>query len=130
VSYAVCILFFNIIGGIGLTTIFTSYEEAGYALFASVPILLAGLLFACFRKITLPLILDVIGSGCYIYAMGVIYAIPHEVYPKYMTEPVASRHLPGIIFSILLVILCVINYLMKEKKPPERKTLSDSERII
>ena len=142
---AVISLFLNCAGGFALAFMVESssdvFYKCGIALLVSSAFLIAGTVVACFKKVWIPLIFNVIGTACYIYAVSEIYAIPNTMRPKTDTEPLAERHLFTVIVTLLLFALTVLNYL-DEKNVSKRnekrrlkaeklaKKLSDDEKIV
>lgn len=142
---AVISLFINSVGGFALAFMVESssdvFYKCGVALLASSAFLIAGTVVACFKRVWVPLILNIIGTACYIYAVSGIYAIPNSMRPKTDTEPLAERHLFTVIVTLLLFALTVFNFL-DEKNVSKRnekrrlkaekigKKLSDDEKII
>lgn len=142
---AVISLFINSIGGFALAFMVESssdiFYKCGIALLASSAFLIAGTVVACFKKVWIPLIFNIIGTACYIYTVSEIYAIPNSMRPKTDTEPLAERHLFTVIVTLLLFALTVFNYL-DEKNVSKRnekhrlkaeklgKKLSDDEKLI
>lgn len=117
------------------------YTACGIALIASTVFLASGTAFACFKKVWLPVIFNVIGTICYIYTVSEIYAIPNTLIPKQNTEPLAERHLLTVIVTVLLFALAVFNYFddanvdkrnkkRRLKTERENRKLSDDEKII
>ncbi|MDE6762179.1 MAG: hypothetical protein K2J73_00655 [Oscillospiraceae bacterium] len=142
---AVISLCVNFAGGFALAFMVESsshvFHKCGIALLASSAFLIAGTVVACFKKVWIPLIFNIIGTACYIYTVSEIYAIPNTMRPKTDTEPLAERHLFTVIVTLLLFMLTVFNYL-DEKNAAKRnekrrlkaekldKKLSDDEKII
>lgn len=142
---AVISLFINSVAGFALAFMVKSssdvFYKCGIALLASSVFLIAGTVVACFKKVWIPLVLNIIGTACYIYTVSEIYAIPNSMRPKTDTEPLAERHLFTVIVTLLLFALTVFNYL-DEKNAAKRnekrrlkaekigKKLSDDEKII
>ncbi len=132
-------VFINTAGGIAL--IINNYSECGIALLSSTVLLAAGTVIACFKKVWLPVILNVIGTVCYIYTVSEIYAIPNELIPKQSTEPLAERHLLTVIVTLLLFLFALLNYFDEKntekrnkkrrlKSERENRKLSDDEKIV
>lgn len=117
------------------------FRKCGTALLISSVFLIAGTVIACFKKVWVPLIFNIIGTAFYIYAVSGIYSIPNTLRPKTDTEPLAERHLLTVIVTVLLFALTVFNYL-DEKNVSKRnekrrlkaenlsKKLSDDEKIV
>lgn len=142
---AVISLCLNSAGGFALAFMVESasdiFRKCGTALLISSAFLIAGTVIACFKKVWIPLIFNIIGTACYIYAVSEIYSIPNTLRPKTDTEPLAERHLLTVIVTVLLFALTVFNYL-DEKNVSKRnekrrlkaenlsKKLSDDEKII
>lgn len=138
-------LFINSAGGFALAFLVESssdiFRKCGTALLVSSAFLIAGTVAACFKKVWIPLVLNIIGTACYIYTVSEIYAIPNSMRPKTDTEPLAERHLFTVIVTLLLFALTVFNYLdeknvSKRNEKRRRKAeklgqkLSDDEKLI
>ncbi len=132
-------LFINTAGGIALAI--NGYSACGIALIASTVLLASGTAAACFKKVWIPVVFNVIGTICYIYTVSEIYAIPNTLIPKQNTEPLAERHLLTVIVTVLLFALAVFNYFddtnvdkrnkkRRLKAEKENRKLSDDEKII
>ena len=137
--------FINIMGGIGfcffVKTTDETYANCGVCLFISSAFLIFGAITACFKKVWIPFIANIIGSAFYIYTVSRIYAIPNTLIAKTTTEPLAERHLLTVIVTVLLFALTVFNYFdeknadkrnvkRKEKQDKLNRTLTDEEKII
>ncbi len=129
----------NIMGGIAFCL--NDYENCGIALFISSFFLVFGTVLACFEKVWLPVIFNIIGTASYIYTVSKIYAIPNTLIPKMSTEPLAERHLFTVIVTVLLAVLTVFNFFTdknveKRQKKRARKfnkesrSLKDNEKIL
>lgn len=142
---AVISLFINSVGGFALAFLVESssdiFYKCGVALLISSAFLVVGTVFACFQKVWVPLIFNIIGTACYIYTVSGIYSIPNEMRPKADTEPLAERHLLTVFVTILLAILVFLNYFSEknaEKRNKKRaakygrdnRKLSDNEKIL
>lgn len=138
-------LFINSAGGFALAFLVESssdiFRKCGTALLVSSAFLIAGTVAACFKKVWIPLVLNIIGTACYIYTVSEIYAIPNSMRPKTDTEPLAERHLFTVIVTLLLFALTVFNYLDEKnvsKRNEKRRLkaeklgqkLSDDEKLI
>lgn len=119
----------------------TDRTDLGIPLILSSAFLIAGTVIACFKKVWLPVIFNIIGTVSYIYTVSKIYAIPNSVIPKLDTEPLAERHLLTVIVTVLLFALAVFNFFDKSnaekrdkkrrlKEEKENRKLSDSEKIV
>lgn len=144
-AVAIISLFMNSAGGFALAFLVESssdiFRKCGIALLISSAFLIAGTVVACFKKVWIPLIFNIIGTACYIYTVSGIYSIPNTLRPKTDTEPLAERHLMTVIVTLLLFMLTVFNYL-DEKNVSKRnekrrlkaeqltKKLSDDEKLI
>lgn len=137
--------YFNILGGIALSFVVESekqdYFNFGMCLLVSSAFLMSGTVIACFKKVWLPVIFNVIGTLFYIYTVSGIYAIPNELVPKQQTEPLAERHLFTVIVTVLLFAFAVFNFFDAEnvckrdrkrrlKEETENRELSDSEKLV
>lgn len=144
-AVAIISLFMNSAGGFALAFLVESssdiFRKCGIALLVSSAFLIAGTVVACFKKVWIPLIFNIIGTACYIYTVSEIYSIPNTLRPKTDTEPLAERHLMTVIVTLLLFTLTVFNY-FDEKNVSKRnekrrlkaeqltKKLSDDEKLI
>lgn len=142
---AVISLCINTAGGFAFAFLVESssdiFRKCGIALMVSSAFLIAGTVVACFKRVWVPLVLNIIGTACYIYTVSEIYAIPNTLRPKTNTEPLAERHLLTVIVTVLLFALTVFNYLDEKnvKKRSEKrrlkeealnKKLSDDEKLL
>lgn len=142
---AVISLCINMAGGYAFAFLVESssdiFRKCGIALMVSSAFLIAGTVVACFKRVWIPLVLNIIGTACYIYTVSEIYAIPNTLRPKTATEPLAERHLLTVIVTVLLFALTVFNYLDEKnvKKRSEKrrlkeealnKKLSDDEKLL
>ena len=145
IAAAIISLCINTAGGFALAFMVESssdiFRKCGIALMVSSAFLIAGTVVACFKKVWIPLVLNIIGTACYIYTVSEIYAIPNSLRPKTDTEPLAERHLLTVIVTVLLFALTVFNYLDEKnvKKRSEKhrlkeealnKKLSDEEKLL
>jgi hypothetical protein len=142
ISFLVFILFVNGGGAYGFLFLSEGYEPAGIALLLSVPILLSGLILVFYKKSVLPAILDIIGSGCFIYAIGYIGQIPvYDTTQRLIIEGLSRRHHPAIVFTVLLLFMCAVNYILPEnvnrrdgkkdtQKSAKERSLRDEEKIL
>lgn len=117
------------------------FNSMGTGLFLSSFFLITAVVIVFFKKVWLPLILNFIGSGFYIYTVSKLYGIPNTALPETVTEPLAERHLLTIIVTLLLIALVILNYFdesnitkrmkinNKQKEQNERK-LTDEEKIL
>ncbi|MDE5993670.1 MAG: hypothetical protein K2G87_11545 [Oscillospiraceae bacterium] len=131
IAVAIISLFINTAGGFALAFMVESssdiFRKCGIALMVSSAFLIAGTVVACFKKVWIPLVLNIIGTACYIYTVSKIYAIPNSLRPKTDTEPLAERHLLTVIVTILLFALTVFNFLDEKnvKKRSEKRRLKE-----
>lgn len=139
--------FNNIMGGIAILiqdytkSAVGDYSFCGTALLISSALLIAGTVLAAFQKVWLPAVLDIIGTGFYIYTVKTFYSIPNELIPKENTEPFAERHLLTVFVTVLLTVLIFLNYFseentekrnkkLAEKHDKNNRKLEDSEKIL
>lgn len=136
---AICCLGLNLMGGFAF--IANGYEKCGYALFFSSALLSAAVILGCFKKVILPVILDIFGSAGYIYTLSVLNAIPNTKIPKASTEALMANHYPTIIVTVLIILLAVFNFMQEDavekrrkakaaKTAAENRSLNDNERIL
>lgn len=117
------------------------FTSMGNGLFLSSLFLITATVIAFFKKVWIPFILNIIGSGFYISTVSKLYDIPNTQLPETVTEPLAERHLLTIIVTVLLIALVILNYFdetnvikrndakKKQKEQNERK-LTDEEKIL
>lgn len=110
------------------------FNSMGTSLIFSSIFLITATAISCFKKVWIPFILNIIGSGFYINTVSKIYAIPHTQLPKERTEPLAERHLLTVIVTLLLIALVILNYFDKsnvEKRlNAKRKKAEQNERKL
>ncbi|MGN0587571.1 MAG: hypothetical protein ACI4JF_09820, partial [Oscillospiraceae bacterium] len=104
----ICCLGLNLMGGSAF--IANGYEKCGYALFISSALLTAATVLGGFKKVILPVILDIFGSAGYIYTLSVLNAIPNTKIPKESTETLMAYHYPTIIVTVLIILLAFFNF--------------------
>lgn len=145
-SAAVFSGFNNIMGGIAIliqdfSNSVTDFSFCGTALLISSAFLIAATVLAAFQKVWLPAVLDIIGTGFYIYTVKTFYEIPNELIPKTTTEAFAERHLLTVFVTVLLAVLIFLNYFSDkntekrskrraEKHNKNNRKLNDSEKIL
>ena len=121
-AFAVCCLFLNLMGGIGLMS--NNYTDIGRALIISVVLLGLSLLLAFFRN-----------------RISVLNGIPNATVPKESIEVLTSRIYPAIIVTVLLAIAVFADIFSYERsvKRAERKnaklkeknrSLKEDEKIV
>lgn len=133
--------FYNIFGGIGL--ILNEFEFSGTCFIISSVLLIAATVFACFEKIIVPTIMNIIGSGFYIYAISVLtLAKETAVSAKSAAiDNVLGNHYPSIIVTVLIFSLIFCNYFTAkncekraknklEKYNKTERALTDDEKIM
>ncbi len=117
------------------------FNSMGNGLLLSSLFLILSTIIAALKKVWLSLILNIFGSGCYIYTVAKLYAIPNTALAKEITEPLAERHLSTVIVSLLLIALSILNYFdetnlskrinNKYKKDNQKnRNLTDDEKIL
>ena len=117
------------------------YSFCGTALLISSAFLITATVLAVFEKVWLPAVMDIIGTGFYIYTVKTFYSIPNELIPKENTEPFAERHLMTVFVTVLLAILIFLNYFseknvekrskkLAEKHDKNNRRLNDDEKIL
>ncbi len=135
--------FINIFGGISIIVVnFDTYGKLGIALLISSILLILGTILACFEKVWLPIVFNIIGTISYIYTVTGIYAIPNSAKrPKIKTEALAEKHLLTIIVTVLLAALTIFNLFTEKnvrkreekrlkKYNSESRSLKDNEKIL
>jgi hypothetical protein len=141
-AFAVCCLFLNLMGGIGLMS--NNYTDIGRALIISVVLLGLSLLLAFFRNWITNLgsaLLNIAGTVFYIYPISVLNGIPNATVPKESVEVLTSRIYPAIIVTVLLAIAVFADIFSYERsvKRAERKnaklkeknrSLKEDEKIV
>lgn len=136
---AVCCLGLNLMGGFAF--IANGYDKCGYALFISSVLLSAAVILGGFKKVILPVILDIFGSAGYIYTISILNAIPNTKIPKASTEALMANHYPTIIVTVLIILLALFNFMQEDavekrrkakeaKIAAENRSLDDNERIL
>ena len=137
-AFAVCCLFLNLMGGIGLMS--NNYTDIGRALIISG----LSLLLAFFRNRITNLgsaLLNIAGTVFYIYPISVLNGIPNATVPKESIEVLTSRIYPAIIVTVLLAIAVFADIFSYERsvKRAERKnaklkeknrSLKEDEKIV
>lgn len=110
------------------------FNSMGTALLLSSLFLVASTVIAIFKKIWIPLIFNIIGSGFYIYTVSEIYAIPNSAIAKSRTEFLAERHLLTVIVTLLLLALIILNYFdennVQKRMEIKNKKIEHSERSL
>ena len=117
------------------------FNSMGTGLLMSSLFLITSVVIAFFKKIWIPTILNIIGSGFYIYTVSKLYAIPNTELPKTVTEPLAERHLLTVIVTLFLIALVILNYfdeanVTKRLNAKRKRTelneikLTDEEKIL
>lgn len=141
--------FINVLGGIALCFFvdvksqenIDLFTTMGSSLLFSSVFLIFAVVIATFKKIWVPLIFNILGSGLYIYTVSELYAIPNNSLPKTVTEPLAERHLMTVIVTLLLLFLIVLNYfdeknvnkrkaIMQKKNTENERQLTSEEKIL
>ena len=116
------------------------FNSMGTSLFLSSLFLIAAAVVALFKKVLIPLVLNIIGSSFYIYTVSELYAIPNTALEKSRTEFLAERHMLTIIVTLLLLALVILNYFdeknvnkrkkIKEKAAKSNRELTSEEKIL
>lgn len=116
------------------------FNSMGTSLLFSSLFLITATIIALFKKILIPLVLNIIGSAFYIYTVSELYAIPNTLLEKSRTEFLAERHLFTIIVTLLLFTLIFFNYFdetnlnkrnkRKEKFTQNNRELTSEEKIL
>lgn len=119
----------NIMGGIAIliqdfSNSAADFSFCGTALLISSAFLIAAVVLAAFQKVWLPAVLDIIGTGFYIYTVKTFYEIPNELIPKENTEPFAERHLLTVIVTVLIAVLVFLNYFSEKNTEKRSKKLA------
>lgn len=96
------------------------FNSMGICLLLSSLFLSASAVISIFKKVWIPLVLNIIGSVFYIYTVSEIYAIPNSALEKSRTEFLAERHLVTVVVTLLLFALIFFNFL-DEKNVNKRK---------
>ena len=145
ISFAVCGLFLNLLGGIGiLLNADESYAVCGNALILSVAAFALSLTAAFFRKWftnILSIIFNIAGTAFYIYPLGILNAIPNERIPRTSIEELTSRIYPSVFITIFLVLVIFADFFSyerqvqraekrKKKEIQKNRALTDEEKII
>lgn len=141
-AFAVCCLFLNLMGGIGLMS--NNYTDIGRALIISVALLGLSLLLAFFRNIFTNIgsvLLNIAGTLFYIYPISVLNGIPNATVPKESVAVLTSRIYPAIIVTVLLAMVIfadIFSYERSVKRAERRnaklreknRSLKENEKII
>lgn len=141
-AFAVCGLFLDLMGGIGL--IMNNYSSCGYSLIISVAVFAAAIVLLFFRRSVTDIIsavLNAVATGCYIYPISVLNGIPNAQVPKEAVEILTGRIYPSVAITVLLaaaVLADIFSYdkisaraAIKQKKENEKnRKLTDEEKII
>ncbi len=116
------------------------FNSMGTSLFVSSVLLITATIIALFKKVWLPLIMNIIGSIFYIYTVSELYAIPSTALDKSKTEFLAERHLITVIVTLLLLALCIFNFFdeknvnkrsqLKQKSVKDNRELTSEEKIL
>lgn len=117
------------------------FNSMGSCLLLSSLFLSASAVIAIFKKVWIPLVLNIMGSAFYIYTVSEIYAIPNSTLEKSRTEFLAERHLITVVVTLLLFALIIFNFLdeknvnkrkLKKEKKTAQKTreLTSEEKIL
>ena len=135
--------FINIFGGVSIIVVnYDTYGDLGIALLISSAFLILGTALACFEKIWLPIVFNIIGTLSYIYTVHGLYSIPDSSKrPKLKTEALADKHMFTVIVTLLLAALIIFNLFTEKnvkkrqdkkakKFNKENRSLNDSEKIL
>lgn len=136
-AFAVCELFLNLLGGIGMRM--NGYEKCGNMLFAAVIMFAAALTFAFFRKTAfnvLSLLFNAGATVCYVCTLGILNGIKNV-----NVDVLTSRVYPSVILTVLLAVAIFADILSydricsraerkKQKESEKNCSLSDEEKII
>lgn len=117
------------------------FNSMGIGLLFSSLFLIAAVVIAIFKKIAIPFIFNIIGSGFYIYTVSKLYAIPNTELPETVTEPLAERHLLTVIVTLLLTALVILNFfdesnvakrinVKRRKVKQNERNLTSDEKIL
>mgnify|MGYP003294916952 CR=1 FL=1 len=142
ISFAVCCLFLNLMGGIGM--ILNDYTQCGTCLIISSAIFALSLISAFFSKTAaniISVITNIAATACYIYPISILNGIPNEQIPKTSIEILTSRIYPSVLVTIALaaaVFADVFSYERSVQRAERRKckineqtrSLTDDEKII
>lgn len=150
IAFAVCELFLNLLGGIGIlmnkgdgqyTPI---YDTSGKCLMICTAVFGLALVLAFFRKLWANLgcvVLNIAAAVLYIIPIRLLDSIPNAVVPKLQMEVIINRIYPSIILTILLAVVVfadVLSYDRSVKRAEKRgrriteknRPLKDNEKII
>jgi hypothetical protein len=114
-SFAVFILFMNTIGIYKLFD--EGYPKPAYGLIFAAPVMLVAYVLTFFKMTFIPAIINAIGSAGYLYAIDFINALSHgegAYIPVWVTDKILNNHLPSIVVTIFIIILCGLNFLLPE----------------
>jgi hypothetical protein len=129
-SVAALALFMNILGAVKL--IDEGYTNAAYGLIFAAPTLLIAYILTFFKLTFIPAFFNVAGSAGYIYAISAINAISHgegAFIPVWVTDEIVNNHLPSVVVTIFIFVLCGFNYLLPEtiEKRRKRRRIKDAK---
>lgn len=144
-AFAVCCLYLNLLGGIGiLLNADKNYSACGVSLLISVAAFAISLTAAFFRKGVfniISLLFNIAGTICYIYPLGILNGIPNERIPKADIEVLTSRIYPSVIVTVFLAVVIFADFFSydrsvkrmekRQKRLKEKsRALTDEEKII
>ena len=122
IAEVICCLGLNSMGAYAFIS--NGYEKCGYALILSTIFLLTALISAILKKVLIPFILNILGSGGYIYALAILSAIPNTKIPTESIERLMANHYPTAFVTVFLIVIIFFNYFSKEaveKRAEKRK---------
>lgn len=144
-AYAVCGLFLNGFGGIGiLINADEKYHPIGVMLIASAGVFLGALVFAYIRRAwanILSGVLDATATVLYILPLNALNSIPDSTIPKANIDLLTSRIYPSIAVTVFLAAAVIADALTydritaREKRREERlreknRGLNEDEKIV
>ncbi len=130
ISFAVCCLFLNLMGGIALCM--NNYDACGKSLILSVILFAVSLIFAFFRRLPANILSALFNAAAtlfYIYPIGILNAIPNEQIPRTSIEVITSRIYPAVIVTIVLAIAVFADFFSYDRMAmrAERKRIKAAE---
>ncbi len=136
----ICCACLNLMGSFAFMS-YKGYEKCGYALIISSLLLTASYIIAVYKKVIIPMLLNIAGSWFYIYVLAFLSAIPNTKIPRENIERLMGKHYPTVIVTVLLTLLIFFNFMSEEavkkrseakkaRKAAKERQLTDDEKIV
>lgn len=143
VSFCICGLFLNGMGGIAMT-MYDGYSRLGVCLILSTLLFGGALAAAFFRKGAadiISVILNIAATALWIYPVASLNAVPNEQVPKTAMEVLTGRIYPAAIITVTLAAAVFGNVFSydriaareekkRKKREAQNRPLNDNEKII